>query len=604
MSEDDDESFGVTNKTNSSSIALFSSLPDVLSFTETSGTWISRLVCMFFARLASGEELLPLIRHVRTELLRPTQAPLGARAIPVATLGASVANTTADLPGTMLQGSNPRMEAMDGVSDQDKLCLYRAAKVALLLSAEGEKAQDEATLLLCEPVVAQALLLAANQGDAVALPLPRKYDFFLSSRVAVCCARRWAREGRWDVGLRLLERAVATPMTKAAAVELLSNAGRWEMAVRCLGQLPPTLWTEIEVSAAVRSLYRAVEGRRRNGMKVGDTPNTGLWRIALHILTLVRGNKVKLSAPSAVNDALGLLGADGQQWVMACRLVKTMLLNLEKEGRTGESSGTVRPNMVSIYQMFRALRQHWHLALQHASLMIREGDICISDDREVTDRLLKACVVGYRWVEALRTVQKSLESNPSEEGRDFIHTDVFLRVLGMLHEHQKGFLATQLFQQPQLSRHFSKDTTGKAYNVMLRYCNTVSEARVWLQTMGTKNILVENESYEHLMILYSREGVWQQALSLFNALLTDPQRQRLYIPCAKAHDAVQYALERVLPPGPSWEVSMTLFTRMCELNVPISEVAFQSVVKKCFSQGKADEAQSLFRFVVRHGVRR
>ncbi|PWV18858.1 hypothetical protein C3747_12g306 [Trypanosoma cruzi] len=461
MSEDDDESCGVTNKTNSSSIALFSSLPDVLSFTENSGTWISRLVCMFFARLASGEELLPLIQHVRTELLLPTQVPLGARAIPVATLEASVANTTTDVPGTMLQGSNPRMEAMDGVSDQDKLFLYRAAKVALLLSAEGEKAQDEATRLLCEPVVAQALRLAANHGDAVALPLPRKYDFFLSSRVAVCCAKRWAREGRWDVGLRLLERAVATPMTKAAAVELLSNAGRWEMAVRCLGQLPPTLWTEIEVSAAVRSLYRAVEGRRRNGMKVGDTPNAGLWRIALHILTLVRDNKVKLSAPSAVNDALGLLGADGQQWVMACRLVKTMLLNLEKEGRTGESSGTVRPNMVSIYHMFRALRQHWHLALQHASLMMREGDVCISDDREVTDRLLKACVVGYRWVEALRTVQKSLESNPSEEGRDFIHTDVFLRVLGMLHERQKGFLATQLFQQPQLSRHFSKDTTGK-----------------------------------------------------------------------------------------------------------------------------------------------
>ncbi|EKF33335.1 hypothetical protein MOQ_002801 [Trypanosoma cruzi marinkellei] len=604
MSEDDDESCGVTNKANSSSSTSFSSLPDGLLFTENSGTWISRLVCIFFARLASGEELLPLIRHFRTELLRPTQASLGARATSFGKLEASVANTTTDVPGTMLQGSNPRMEAMGVVSEQDKLFLYYAAKVALLLSAESEKAQDEATRLLCEPVVAQALQLAANQGDAIALPLSRKYDFFLSSRVAVCCARWWAREGRWDVGLRLLERAVASPMTTAAAVELFSHAGRWEMAVRCLGQLPPTLWTEIEVSAAVRSLYRAVEGPRRNGMKVGDVPNAGLWRIALHILTLVRDNKVRLSAPSAVNDALGLLGTDGQQWVMACRLVKTMLLNSEKEGLTGESSGTVRPNVVSIYHMCRAVRQHWHVALQHASLMIREGDICISDDREVTDRLLKACVVGNRWVEALLTVQKSLESNPSKEGRDCIHTDVFLRFLKMLHERQKGFIAAQLFQQPQLSRHFSKDTTGKAYNVMLRYCNTVSEARVWLQTMGTKNILVENESYEHLMILYAREGVWQQALSLFNALLTDPQRQRLYIPCAKAHDAVQYALERVSPPGPSWEVSVTLFTRMCDLNVPISEVAFQSVVKKCFSQGKADKAQSLFRFVVRHGVRR
>ncbi|RNF01657.1 hypothetical protein TraAM80_06825 [Trypanosoma rangeli] len=123
---------------------------------------------------------------------------------------------------------------------------------------------------------------------------------------------------------------------------------------------------------------------------------------------------------------------------------------------------------------------------------------------------------------------------------------------------------------------------------MLRCCTNVAEARVWLHMLGTRNISVENESYDHLMVLHAREGEWQRALPLLDALIIDQRRRRLYIPSAKPHNTVQYALERAPPPGPSWDLSLTLFTRMCELHVPISAVTFQSIVMMCFAQGRTE----------------
>ncbi|ORC87308.1 uncharacterized protein TM35_000221070 [Trypanosoma theileri] len=237
--------------------------------------------------------------------------------------------------------------------------------------------------------------------------------------------------------------------------------------------------------------------------------------------------------------------------------------------------------------------------------MVYKGDICIADDNEVMERLLRLCVTGNRWAEALSTLQVRLEGNLDDEKRenfDFVTINTFLDVLRMLKECQKGSLASRLLLQTQLSKHFSKDTTGKAYNVMLRYSNTTAEAQLWLQTMKSKNISLENESCEHLLIMHAREGEWHQSLKLLNLLLDDPKRRSLYIPSAKAHDAVQYALERAPMPGPSWELSLQLFSRMCTLQVPISEVAFQSVVKKCFAHGMDKQAQNLFQFVMRHGV--
>ncbi|RNF24299.1 uncharacterized protein Tco025E_02588 [Trypanosoma conorhini] len=606
MSLDDDEGGGAAP----ASGPLFSSSSGDAVPTGAAGTCVARAVCVFFARLAAGEELRPLIRQVRAELRRPTRAAQGPPALPAAapdTGALTTTTTTTEAAAAGLPGLSQGAAAPREISGRDRVFLQRAAKVALMLSVESGTAQEEATRLLCEPVVAQALQRDAKQGNFLALPLPSKYGILLSDRVAVRHARRWGREGRWDVGLQLLGGVAPSAMTAAAAVELFIHAGRWEMALRSLARIPPASWTEIEVSAAVRGLYRATEAHRRTSAAVDKASGAGLWEAALRILTLARDSKVPLGAPSAANDALGLLGADGRQWVMACRLVEGMLLRGKREGLVAAPSDGVRPNVVSVYHMCRALRERWDLALHYASLMISAGDIRITDDREATDRLLQACIRGHRWAEALRTVQQSLESNLSRAGNageDCVRTEVFLHVLRVLNGCQKGSLATQLLQQPQLSRHFSTDTTGKACNVMLRYCPTIAEARIWLQTLGAKNMSVENESYEHLMVLHAREGDWREALSLFNALLTDPRRQRLYIPSAKAHDAVQYALERAPPPGPSWELSLTLFARMCDLHVPISEVAFQSVVKKCFAQGRTEQAQSLFRFVVRYGVHR
>ncbi|RNF01658.1 hypothetical protein TraAM80_06826 [Trypanosoma rangeli] len=170
-------------------------------------------------------------------------------------------------------------------------------------------------------------------------------------------------------------------------------------------------------------------------MTVGEVSEPGLWRFALHILMLARDNGVQLSAPSAANDALGLLGEDEQRWVMACRLVEVMLLRGKREGLVGDSSNKVRPNVVSDYHMCRGLCQHWHLAPRYASLMIHAGNICIFDDSQVTDRLLKACVRGHRWAEALHTMQQSLEGNLGNAGKtdeDCIRTDIFLHVFARI----------------------------------------------------------------------------------------------------------------------------------------------------------------------------
>ncbi|KEG06600.1 hypothetical protein DQ04_13121010 [Trypanosoma grayi] len=570
----------------------------------SSGSWVSRLTLLFYARLACGDDLPPLIQHIRTQLRNPPAKEVTDTSLPASSsAGTSFVGAAMDRIPAAMQQIHEKAAIVPDISDDEDLQLRRAARVALLFSVESEGAQDEATRLLYEPSVAQLARCAPRQGEGAFLPLPPRVDYLLSDRVAVSYARRWAQEGRWDWGLQLLARAATTRTTTAAAVELFSHAGHWDRAVHCLSTIPPAAWSELEVSATVRSLYRASQERRRGEMTNAPAPE--LWRLALHVLNTSCENNVRLSTPSAVNDALGLLGIEGRQWALACHVVESMLLDHHEGSVTSDSMHKVRPNVVSVYQMCRALRRQWHLALHYASLMMYQGDVRIEDDREMAERLLRACIKGNRWAEALHTVKQRLERSTSDRGtksEESVSANTFLDVLRMLNDYQKGPLATRLLQESQLSKHFSKDVTGKAYNTMLRYSGTVAEAQLCLQTIKSLGMALENESCEHLLILYAREGDWEQALSSLNLLLEDPQRRRLYIPSAKTHDAVQYALERAPPPGPSWEVSLRLFSRMSDLQVPVSEVAFQSTVKKCFAQGQSGQAQAIFQFVMRHGV--
>ncbi|CAJ1032612.1 hypothetical protein, conserved [Leishmania lindenbergi] len=188
----------------------------------------------------------------------------------------------------------------------------------------------------------------------------------------------------------------------------------------------------------------------------------------------------------------------------------------------------------------------------------------------------------------------------------------------------------------RLSKHYNTNTLSRAYNCLVQNADTLDAAQQVLEqvrcfqsparegssavTQDKKScpggnadrqlrdldaelVGLETESVAHITYLSAVAGDWCRALHHANALLHEPRYRATFFPTARLHDAVQYALEQASSPGPSWQVSLQLFTEMMERNVPISEVSFQSAVKRCFSGRVPDQAQKLFYFVLRKGVR-
>lgn len=156
----------------------------------------------------------------------------------------------------------------------------------------------------------------------------------------------------------------------------------------------------------------------------------------------------------------------------------------------------------------------------------------------------------------------------------------------------------------ELSMHFNRHTLSRAYNGLLQQSKTLEEAERYKKSLFSLRAGIENESLAHLIPLHAQRGKWEAALHGLQELVHHPRRQARFLPTAALHDSVQYALEQAPAPGPSWEVSVKLFKDMIEkAQVPLSEVAFQSVVKKCFSQGASGPAQKLFEYLIRHGVK-
>ncbi|CBZ29631.1 conserved hypothetical protein [Leishmania mexicana MHOM/GT/2001/U1103] len=187
-----------------------------------------------------------------------------------------------------------------------------------------------------------------------------------------------------------------------------------------------------------------------------------------------------------------------------------------------------------------------------------------------------------------------------------------------------------------LSKHYNMNTLSRAYNFLVQSADTLDAAEQVLEHLRrsrspplqgcsaaaheTKGHAgggagcplrdtdaelagLETESVTHIAYLSAVAGDWRRALHHANALLHEPRYRTTFFPTARLHDAVQYALEQAPSPGPSWQVSLQLFTDMMERNVPSSEVSFQSAVKRCFAGGVPDQAQRLFHFVLRNGVR-
>ncbi|KAG5471061.1 hypothetical protein CUR178_02368 [Leishmania enriettii] len=188
----------------------------------------------------------------------------------------------------------------------------------------------------------------------------------------------------------------------------------------------------------------------------------------------------------------------------------------------------------------------------------------------------------------------------------------------------------------ELSKHYNTNTLSRAYNFLVQNADTLDAAEQVLAQLRHSRLLplegcsavacdekrcaggdaggpnngmnaelagLETESVAHIAYLSAVAGDWCRALHHTNALLHEPRYRTTFFPTARLHDAVQYALEQAPSPGPSWQVSLQLFTEMTERSVPTSEVSFQCAVKRCFAGGVPGQAQKLFHFALRRGVR-
>ncbi|CCW60405.1 unnamed protein product [Phytomonas sp. EM1] len=223
--------------------------------------------------------------------------------------------------------------------------------------------------------------------------------------------------------------------------------------------------------------------------------------------------------------------------------------------------------------------------------------------------------------------------------------DVYLALVKLFGESRCSDGVNSLVQQRSLSKFYNPQTLSRAFNALIQSSKTIDEAMrhydelkrvsrrrsgkgapakantisaasaepqqqpVRSEAFGASTNhemfeMLENESLHQLTILNAMEGRWQEAVTIFQHLLHDPRR-KLYVPTTEVHDCIQYALAQAPAPGASWQLSVALFYELCEeRQLPTSPLAFQSAVRKCFSQDAGEVAQKLFKFMIRKGVRR
>ncbi|KPA84822.1 hypothetical protein ABB37_01299 [Leptomonas pyrrhocoris] len=744
----------------------------------------------YFQGLAAGDDLGDLIRGLRRsiwscyqECLCKTKTsssssvvnPTGAE-----TDGAAAAAVEANIPAP----AAPHRLPAGTLSASQRREYWSATRTAFLFSAESPSAAEEATKLHCSPVTRSLLypycysVGEAGAPDAAALPLGRVLRsgdmkmIWSDARMAELAreeVRRNPRDG-WQQALRLLHQVSPTPLTCAVELELYrqTDGQHWVEALRSLWCIPPAQWTEMDVGAALRSLYHA--GRRARRAKppatqssissslpspastssfesdlfgsdggAADTACDGtsdestevfLARLIAQALRIHRAveetGALQWSTPSAFNDTLGLFALDPTAWREACLLLDKLIAargctmeeaapspaaasippNVSNTADPQRASQGIlstqasaalyqhmRPNPVTIHQTCRVFQQHWDVGLQYVQRLQRvAGDaLHLCTDIVATEDVLRLCIAGQRWQEALRLVVSyeaavrdqhtandssslstcsSSSSSPSTfsrprgvsaelmSARQHFRPDVFVqlvRLLGSVPECRpvayalvrrhdtrvsspRASLSPMQTDVPPLastlprvdlsrSKLYNDDTLSRAYNCLLQGSATLHAADALVKELNqlygadvstpsssalplsvvsdfdAKIAGLETESVAHIAYLCCTAGNWQRALHHTNALLHSPRYRATFIPTARLHDAVQYALEQAPPPGPSWELSMKLFTDMMDRNVPISEVSFQSVVKRCFAGGAPEQAQRVFQMVMRRGVR-
>ncbi|KAK7198144.1 hypothetical protein NESM_000770900 [Novymonas esmeraldas] len=323
------------------------------------------------------------------------------------------------------------------------------------------------------------------------------------------------------------------------------------------------------------------------------------WAVGLHYVQLLQDafqDTLHLEQDVVATEDVLRLCIAGQRWEAALQLVRAHQAAAAERMGTGVTTGAARATLPQHRQHYRA-----DVFLQLVRLL---GSTPAS--RGAACELLHRYAVPPSAASAAVTTDGVLPRTPQDS-------------------HRTVTAASNM----SLSKHYNTDTISRAFNCLIQNAATLDAAEDVLRQLhhaeraqpnarvagvvdGGSGSLdhsdaalagLETESVAHIAYLSAVAGDWRRALHHTDALLCQQRYRTTFLPTARLHDAVQYALEQAPPPGPPWQVSLRLFTQMMERHVPSSEVAFQSAVKRCFAGGVPDQAQRLFYDALRRGVR-
>ncbi|CUF50690.1 Hypothetical protein, putative [Bodo saltans] len=531
---------------------------------------------------------------------------------------------------------SPSVTAYRNAGIPDAVLRVFALRFLRLSTASGEPSRN--TVSLCR---------FAQQRDTFHSDSPSEL-MLASEKVAIPRMRELIDDGLWSAACQLFHCSVASDVGLAVGIEAYSAGARWVEATKLMELMSPAAWTERELACVLGAMYTTA--RKDDATKRKYTPKhvstdedplvteEALWRTALSITQKFVCTRIDVdaysqhraaaeapifSSSSAISNLFGILGCF-RRWQQALTVAAQHVLRESEDDDQHSRAAVVPLNVVGLSQLCFALQSKWSIALAISSKLIERGVVRFEElDAVAMQRMLRCCLSGNRWAEASRMVDAwssryhkatggPLEESGSESSKraalpPTLHLDQCMKLLQLLGTRSETRHArSSLLQHHLLARATNSDIKSRAINAMVQSARSTHEAHQWSNELETHGLLEENESLVHRVQLCAQENMWRESLRLCGILLHDRCHQGVgsYIPTASLHDWSQYAINSAPAPGPSWEVSVSLFSHMMAAHVPMSDVSFQAVVRRCFSQGASQQANNVFALMMKRGVGR
>eukprot|EP00744_Colponema_vietnamica_P020452 GILI01029055.1.p1 GENE.GILI01029055.1~~GILI01029055.1.p1 ORF type:complete len:643 (+),score=91.80 GILI01029055.1:239-1930(+) len=445
--------------------------------------------------------------------------------------------------------------------------------------------------------------------------------------------------------------AKTSPMI-TTGIEIYAAARQWELALKLMQSLPGSLWRETELNFVVRGLAKSRD--------------SDSWAHALKVLNeAVEVHKVPMSKPSTVNHLLGMLGRANQQEEAAKVLERFVRMDSSKAPSAssnyfGEESGPLAPtcteqigeqkentsndqgnttkveaNAHTITQLCVAFRHQWQQALTFAGAIIARN----KHNPRIVDgvalaKLSLVCSEASLWREALKVVELSEETHTPMDPASYA------AISKLVAEQAGGSDSSTSYVAACIRRHHSPEVFSKVLNTVMQTVTMPPPSSneslpepaederllqlldMHYQTLMANHGHVESASLQRLLEAHCKNGDWVSGLRFLNQL------QARNAATTAGHDAVQYSMLEPKAPlrPPKWELAVEVYDSLTgcrtmlsdesvdeeqssaeepqqrKLTVAISEVAFRSCLRLCFSQGATDAAQKLLRTTMKRGI--